>query len=142
MDSVRTMFVEYSKELGVDMCFQGFEDELESLPGRYAEPLGRILFAECDGDLAGIVAMRPTGDCDVEMKRLFVRPQARGQGIGRMLAEYLVEEARGLAHRAMILDTLPNLDAAVALYRDMGFEETAPYYDNPIEGVLYMRLEL
>lgn len=142
LEPVRSMFRDYERELNVDLCFQGFEEELEGLPGAYKSPFGALLIAESQGEPVGVVAMRPTGDCEVEMKRLYVRPEARGQGIGRLLADYIVEEARGVAHRAMVLDTLPKLDRAISLYRSMGFEETPPYYENPDPHTVYMRMEL
>ena len=141
LHEVRTLFREYQEWLGVDLCFQGFERELADLPGCYAPPAGEVFLAR-DGDaVAGTVAMRPVGDpADgrSEMKRLFVRERWRGCGLGRRLAERIVAQARDSGYRSMVLDTLPKLAGARALYESMGFRETAPYYENPLPGALYM----
>ena len=138
----RMLFEEYQRDLGVDLCFQGFARELASLPGDYAPPRGRLLIARDAGEPVGCVALRPLGDADCEMKRMYVRPSHRGSGLGRALAERIVAEARALGYRNMKLDTLPRLEAAMALYRSLGFVEAARYNDTPVEGVRYFALGL
>jgi putative acetyltransferase len=143
LDAVRTLFVEYERWLGVDLCFQGFAEELRSLPGRYAPPSGRLLLArDADGKVAGVVGMWPLGDDVCEMKRLFVRPTWRGRGLGRTLAEAIVETAVDVGYTRMRLDTLERLSEALDLYRSMGFVKIKPYYHNPLDGVIYMEREL
>ncbi len=143
MDAVRALFREYQAFLNVDLCFQGFEAELAGLPGKYAPPAGRLLLARAGDEVAGGVALWPhdaPGRC--EMKRLYVRPPWRGGGLGRRLAERIVAEARDAGYRRMVLDTLAHLAAARALYRDLGFTETRPYYHNPLDGVIYLEKDL
>lgn len=134
MAHVRELFREYQRSLGIDLCFQSFEEELAGLPGRYAPPRGVILLAEG----SGVVALRPIDENTAEMKRLYVRPSARGTGLGRALAEAVIEEARRKGYGRIRLDTLPSMTAAIAMYRKLGFEEIAPYSVNPVEGALYM----
>lgn len=134
---VRDHFREYSAELGVDLCFQGFEAELASLPGAYAPPRGRILLAEDAGEIAGVVALRPLGEHDGEMKRLYVRPAFRARGAGRLLVERLLHEGRHVGYRRICLDTLPVMARAIELYRALGFVEIEPYCHNPICGAMY-----
>ena len=135
---VRERFREYAKWLQVDLCFQGFEQELAALPGDYAPPRGRLLVA-CDADhIIGCVALRPLGGADCEMKRLYVVPAFRGQGIARRLAERLIAEARDVGYKHMLLDTLQQMEAARALYALLGFVEVPAYYDNPIPGAIYL----
>ena len=142
LDVVRRLFREYADGLGVDLCFQGFEDELATLPGKYAQPAGRLLLA-WDGDApVGCVALRPLEDGACEMKRLYVRPQARGTQLGRRLAERICNEARALGYLRICLDTLPSMSAAVALYTSLGFRPTAPYVYNPVCGAMFLALEL
>ena len=139
----RRLFREYQDWLGLDLCFQNFENELKNLPGDYAPPSGRLLLAEADGATAGCVALRPAGSGACEMKRLYVRPAFQGTGLGRRLAEAIISEARSSGYEKMMLDTLPaHMGRAVGLYRSLGFVETAPYYHNPVEGALYMELRL
>jgi ribosomal protein S18 acetylase RimI-like enzyme len=137
----RELFEEYQRTLGVDLCFQGFTGELASLPGAYARPTGRLLLVSNESLVLGVVAMRALG-ADCEMKRLYVRPAGRGLGLGRLLATHLIDEARLAGYRRMLLDTLPMMTGAQALYRSMGFTEIAAYCNNPIAGTLYMALQL
>jgi putative acetyltransferase len=139
----RELFQEYAQSLGFSLCFQGFDQELTNLPGDYAPPDGRLLLAEYQGQLAGCIAMHKIGSEICEMKRLYLRSQFRGKGIGRALAEALISEARAIGYRQMRLDTVePVMQNAVALYRQLGFREIAPYRPNPIAGALYMELKL
>jgi putative acetyltransferase len=141
MQTTREMFMEYQQWLGVDLCFQDFENELAGLPGKYAPPGGEIYIAR-DGDaVAGIIAVRPVGDPEEkisEMKRLYVREYWRGHGLGRTLAEMAIDFAARAGYRRMVLDTLPSLETAKRMYARMGFKEMAPYYENPLPGVVYM----
>lgn len=136
---VRELFVEYGRSLGFELCFQSFDDELASLPGKYAPPGGRILLGLRDGEVAGCVALRPRTDSECEMKRLYLRDQYRGHGIGRALAVRIIDEARQIGYESMCLDTIETMTAAIALYRSLGFTEIEPYYDNPIPGAKYFR---
>ena len=137
MPLVRSLFEEYAAGLGVDLCFQNFQHELDQLPGYYAPPGGSLLFGESDGVVSGVVALRPATHAAAEMKRLYVRPHARGTGLGRRLAEAIIEEARRLHYQSIRLDTLATMTGAIALYRSLGFEETAPYYPNPIPAFFF-----
>lgn len=139
---VRELFLEYQATLGVDLCFQGFAQEVASLPGNYARPGGRILLAANGPSKLGVVALRPILSVDCEMKRLYVRATGRGAGLGRLLTEALMKEARLAGYRRVLLDTLPTMTAAQALYRSMGFEEIPAYCQNPIAGTRYMALTL
>jgi GNAT superfamily N-acetyltransferase len=139
----RELFQEYEKSLGVNLCFQNFEQELAGLPGHYAPPAGRLLLAEYEAQLAGCVALHKweTGIC--EMKRLYLRPAFRGKGLGRALAETIIAEAREIGYQHMRLDTIePIMKDAVEMYRKLGFREIAPYRPNPIAGAMYMELQL
>jgi putative acetyltransferase len=139
---VRELFLEYQSTLGVDLCFQGFAEELASLPGNYARPAGRLLLASSGSSVLGVVALRPILRTDCEMKRLYVRVSGRGEGLGRMLTEALIKEARLAGYNRLLLDTLPTMSEAQALYRSMGFVEIAAYCHNPIAGTRYMALNL
>jgi GNAT superfamily N-acetyltransferase len=139
----RELFLEYAQSLGVDLCFQNFEQELAGLPGHYAPPSGRLLLAEYGGQLAGCAALRQwqLGIC--EMKRLYLRPSFRGKGLGRVIAETIIAEARNAGYQHMRLDTIePIMKDAVEMYRKLGFKEIAPYRANPIAGAIYMELQL
>jgi len=139
----RELFLEYAKSLGFSLCFQNFDKELAGLPGDYAPPEGRLLLAEHEGQMAGCVALHKLHSGICEMKRLYLRPQFRGKGLGRALAECIIAEARQIGYQRMRLDTVePMMRDAVAMYRKLGFKEIAPYRPNPIAGALYMELEL
>jgi GNAT superfamily N-acetyltransferase len=141
LDLVRTLFREYQAWLGVDLCFQSFEEELASLPGRYAPPTGRLLLAEHAGAVVGVIASRQIEPGVCEMKRLFVRPAAHGLGIGRALAERLIDETRAAGFRAMRLDTIADrMGTAVALYERLGFRDIPAYTHNPEPSVRYLEL--
>jgi putative acetyltransferase len=143
IENARGLFLEYAQSLGFSLCFQNFEKELAELPGEYAAPCGRLLLAECDGELAGCVALRPLDSGFCEMKRLYLRPRFRGRGLGLALARRIITEARKIGYRKIRLDTVePVMKDAVAMYRKLGFAEIAPYRANPIAGALYMELEL
>ncbi len=139
----RELFLEYAQSLGFSLCFQNFDKELASLPGDYAPPEGRLLLAEYQGQLAGCVALHKLEDDICEMKRLYLRPQFRGQGLGRVLADHIIAEARQIGYHRIRLDTVePLMKDAVVMYRRIGFREIAPYRANPIAGALYMELLL
>ena len=143
IESVREIFREYESWLGFSLCFQGFEQELAKLPGKYAPPLGRLWLALDEGQVVGCIALRKLEDGVSEMKRLYVHPSARGKGVGRLLIQSLIEEARRIGYEKMRLDTYPSkMGQAVEIYRAMGFVEIEPYYCNPNEGFLYMELNL
>jgi putative acetyltransferase len=144
LDRARALFREYQAWLGHDLCFQGFEAELASLPGRYAPPSGRLLLAEIAGQAAGCVGLRDLGGGICEMKRLYVREAGRGRGVGRALAERVIAEARGQGYRAMRLDTLrvEAMGAANRLYEALGFRDIPAYYENPLPDVRYLELAL
>jgi len=140
---IRELFLEYASSLGFSLCFQGFDKELERLPGEYSPPDGRLFIAEHAGKVAGCIALKRLGPDICEMKRLYVRNEFRGLSIGRIMAEKLITEAREIGYKKMALDTIEDkMKSAVALYRSLGFKPCQPYYHNPIPGALYMELEL
>ena len=145
-DDVRSIFREYAQSLGIDLSFQDFEAELSDLPGAYAPPAGVLLLATVDGAVAGCGAMRPRADVDYanacEMKRLFVRRAFRRFGLGRLLAQALMDRAVEAGYSSMLLDTLDDMEAARGLYGSLGFTEIPPYYFNPIPGAHYLKAEL
>ena len=146
LEATRSLFRDYAAALNVDLCFQNFESELLALPGDYAAPRGVLLLATVNGESAGCCAMRPMDGVDYanacEMKRLYVRPAFRGLGLGRLLAEAVLDAARLAAYDCILLDTLDDMESARALYEDLGFEAIAPYYFNPIPGAHYLKAEL
>jgi ribosomal protein S18 acetylase RimI-like enzyme len=140
--TVEALFREYVGTLAEDISFQNPEDEFAGLPGKYARPGGVVLIARDGDSAAGAIAYRMVEPGVCEMKRLYVRPAFRGSGLGRELANELIEDARERGYRTMLLDTLASMASARALYRDLGFAPVAPYYDNPLPGVMYMALDL
>ena len=142
VEAVRKLFREYADGLGVDLSFQDFEAELQSLPGKYAPPAGRLLLAWMQGAAVGCVALRRVDLTSCEMKRLYVRPQARGERLGRRLAERICAEARAAGYARICLDTLPSMQPAQALYRSLGFAPIPPYVFNPIAGTQFMARDL
>jgi ribosomal protein S18 acetylase RimI-like enzyme len=145
VQDARRLFIEYSESLGLDLCFQHFEKELSGLPGSYAPPEGRLFIAIFDKAIAGCVGLRKIGDDDrtCEMKRLYVRPEFRGHGIGRAMALKLIKEARNAGYERMRLDTLSaQMGEAIKMYRSLGFREIEPYCHNPVKGAIFMELTL
>jgi putative acetyltransferase len=144
--SVREIFLEYADTLSVDLSFQGFDLELQDLPGEYASPRGTLLLALVNNQVAGCCALRPLDSADAanasEMKRLYVRPAFRGLGLGRLLAEAVIDAARRYGYSSIFLDTLDEMETARAMYEDLGFEEIPPYYHNPVPGAHYLRVLL
>ncbi len=138
----RVLFEEYAASLNVSLCFQGFAAELAGLPGLYAPPSGRLLLTMAHNEPAGCVALRPVNNTVCEMKRLFVRPEFRGRGVGRQLAEKAIQEGRTAGYSTMRLDTLPQMKAAVALYEALGFTRCPAYYDTPLNETVFMELAL
>lgn len=146
LEATRDIFREYAAQLGVDLCFQNFDEELATLPGDYAAPQGCLLLAMLDGEVAGCCALRPLDNVDYpnasEMKRLYVRQAHRRSGLGRQLAEAILDAARVAGYRSVLLDTLSDMEAARALYDDLGFKDIPPYYHNPIAGAHYLKADL
>jgi len=142
LDAIRELFTEYSHSLDIDLCFQGFTQELAELPGRYAAPEGRLLLMIEGSTIAGCVALRKIGYGICEMKRLYLRPGFRRRGAGRVLARAIIDAAREIGYHRIRLDTLPSMEAAIALYRSLDFQPIAPYYENPSTGTIFMELDL
>ena len=138
----RELLREYERALGVDLCFQGFAQELANLPGEYASPRGTLLLAHVGNDVAGCIALRAVSDNICEMKRLYVRDAFRAGGLGRSLVERLISIARAMGYQRMVLDTLPTMVSAQRLYAGFGFADIAPYRHNPIGGTRFLGLEL
>ncbi|MEY4098994.1 MAG: hypothetical protein RL300_165 [Pseudomonadota bacterium] len=146
LEQVRALFTEYASSLEIDLCFQNFEAELAGLPGAYAPPRGSLMLAWSQRELVGCCALRPLDAVDYpnacEMKRLYVRPALRGSGLGRRLAEAVMETGQQTGYTYMLLDTLSEMETARAMYQDLGFTEVPPYYYNPIEGAHYLMARL
>ena len=142
ISEIKDIFIEYRKDLGLDLSFQDFQDELEELPGEYSPAEGAILLARDEDKTVGCVALRKIDETTCEMKRLYVKPEYRGEGLGRKLSKSIIEKARDKGYEKMKLDTLTTLKEANELYRSLGFEECEPYRYNPLEDALYMELEL
>ena len=141
-EEVGALLREYAASLPFELDFQDFDRELAGLPGAYAPPRGALLLARIDGEAAGCIALRPFAEDVCELKRLFVRPAARGLGLGRRLTTEIVSEARRLGYARMRLDTTPGMEAAQALYEELRFVETAPYRHNPVPGTRFLELKL
>ena len=142
LEQVRQFFRNYAAWLGVDLCFQNFDEEMANLPGRYSAPEGRLFYATVDGKGAGCVGVRPLAEGICELKRLYVEPSFRGTGVGRALALAGIRAARQLGYRKIMLDTLPAMRMAVKLYRELGFTAAPAYYQTPIEGTQFLALDL
>ena len=142
IETVRRLFLEYEKWLGISLCFQNFAQEVASLPDEYGPPGGRLVLARWEGTTAGCIALRRLDDAACEMKRLYLRGEYRGRGFGFRLAAECIATARRLGYTRMRLDTLPVMQDAIALYRALGFRDIAPYRDNPVPGTLYLELDL
>lgn len=146
LEATRLIFREYAEGLGIDLCFQDFDAELAALPGDYAAPRGALLLAWVDGILAGCCALRPLDSSDyanaAEMKRLYVRPAFRGLGLGRQLAQSILDAAQLNGYDSVLLDTLNDMEIARAMYEDLGFKEIPPYYHNPLAGAHYLKVDL
>jgi len=143
IENARCLFKEYAAWLEIDLCFQDFEKELSELPGDYAPPDGRLLLAFVNKALAGCIALRKIGEGVCEMKRLFVRPEFRGTGLGRGLAEAIIRDAKQIGYKRMRLDTRPpKMNDAIGLYESLGFKQIEAYYQNPVPGAIFMELDL
>lgn len=143
IEIIRSLFKEYQQWLNFSLCFQRFDQELASLPGKYAFPAGRLYIADVDGAVAGCIALRPMNDDGIcEMKRLFVREEFRGQKIGRILTEKIIADAKTIGYHTMRLDTLQRMETARSLYKKIGFTVIPAYYNNPMDEVVYMELKL
>jgi ribosomal protein S18 acetylase RimI-like enzyme len=143
IDDIRALFLEYARSLNFNLCFQNFEKELEQLPGVYGMPQGRLILCQVDGKPAGCIALKPLEPGICEMKRLFVRTEFRGKGLGLTLTKHIISEARAIGYTAMRLDTIKGtMDNAIALYESVGFKEIPAYYNNPIANAFFMELRL
>jgi putative acetyltransferase len=144
--ATREIFTEYARQLGIDLCFQNFEAELADLPGEYSAPAGALLLALVDGEIAGCCGLRALDSVDypnaAEMKRLYVRKAFRGFGLGRQLAEAVLDAARMVGYHSVLLDTLDDMESARALYAELGFADIPPYYHNPLPGAHYLKVDL
>ena len=141
MPNVRDLFLEYQQLLGIDLCFQGFEQELAALPGCYASPTGTILIAVTGCEIIGCVCVRARTKNEAELKRLYVKPSHQGHGVGKKLFHLAMSIAQKIGYTSIVLDTLPSMQAAKSLYEDYGFNIIPAYYENPIEGAEYYRYE-
>ena len=142
MEKAREIFLRYARSLDFDLSFQGFAVELAGLPGDYAPPAGCLLLAMENGETMGCVALRKIGEGICEMKRLFIGPEQRGKGIGLLLAEAVIQEAKRLGYDQMRLDTVPSMTSAISLYRSLGFREISSYCHNPVPGAKFFELQL
>ena len=142
IETIRSLFVEYQQWLNFSLCFQGFDQELATLPGKYSNPNGRLYIAEHEGSIAGCIALRPIDERVCEMKRLFVREAFRGKGIGKILTEQIISDAKKIGYHVMKLDTLQRMETARSLYKKLGFAVIPAYYNNPLDEVVYMELLL
>lgn len=142
IDETRKIFREYQESIDTDLCFQKFEEELASLPEKYAPPNGRLYLAFVGEKLVGCVALRPINNTECEMKRLYIKPEFRGQGFGRVLAEKIISDAKEIGYKQMFLDTLDTMTSALGLYKSLGFKDAPAYCFNPINGAIYMFLDL
>lgn len=143
IEQARELFKEYEASLGISLCFQNFAEELAGLPGDYAPPGGRLLLAKEFDQVAGCVALRPVDPATCEMKRLFLRPAYRSRGLGRVLVEAIIEEARQIGYSHMRLDTMSDrMGRAIELYKSVGFVEIEPYYHSPVDTTKFMELDL
>lgn len=143
IQQTRRLFDEYVTWLGVNLCFQNYDKEVAELPGEYFPPTGRLYIATENDEVAGCIALRKLEDSICEMKRLYVRPQFRGKGLGRMLVDRIIDDAREIGYHRMRLDTLPGkMDQAIAMYQSLGFKEIERYYDNPYDTATFMELDL
>jgi carbonic anhydrase len=142
IEAVRSLFAEYVQWLGIDLSYQSFPEEFAALPWRYSPPRGDLLLALDGGEPAGCVALKPIDPESGEFKRFFVRPVFRGRGIGLALGRAIVDRARRIGYRRLCLDTLPSMGAALAVYRALGFRQVAPWHQTPVEGTLFMELDL
>jgi len=140
--SVKELFLEYAESLDFELCFQDFDNELAGLPGDYSPPEGRLYIALYENNPAGCIALRKYKNGVCEMKRLYVRPQFRGNNIGKKLVELLIEDARIIGYKNMVLDTVPSMQTAQKLYKSLGFYEIKPYRINPVKGAVFMELKL
>ena len=140
-EKAKELFIEYKNSLNLDLCFQKFHEEISDLPSQYSEPSGCIILCYENKKPTGCIALRKFEGDTCEMKRLYLRPEARGKGIGRVLANKIIEKAKELGYKKMQLDTLETMKEAIALYKSMGFKVIAPYRFNPLDGVVYMELE-
>lgn len=142
LDETRKIFREYQESIDTNLCFQKFEEELAGLPGKYSPTKGRLYLTYVGEKLAGCVALRPMENKDCEMKRLYVKPEFRGQGFGRILAEKIIKDAKEIGYKQMYLDTLDTMKSAVKLYKSLGFKDAPEYCYNPIDGAIFMYLDL
>lgn len=142
LEVVRSLFLEYQAQLGIDLCFQGFHQELADLPGCYDEPRGAIFIACIEARTVGCVGVRPLSATLSELKRLYVKDEFKGRGLGKLLCNAAIEFAGTAGYSSLVLDTLPQMMAAKRIYRQMGFMQTAPYYSSPLSGTEYYRIAL
>ncbi len=144
--ATRQIFTEYATQLGIDLCFQNFDAEMADLPGEYSEPRGALLLALVDGEIAGCCGLRALDSVDypnaAEMKRLYVRKAFRRFGLGRQLAEAMLDKSRMAGYQSVLLDTLDDMESARALYAELGFVDIPPYYHNPMSGAHYLKVDL